>query len=100
METANGDTASGLPYHVLIIGAGLGGLAAGIGIKKAGRDVTVLEKMPELREVRTSFAPFCGIQALNKISDCGKHTSTAKLFQNLKALGHLGRGRLTSNATP
>lgn len=57
METANGDTASGLPYHVLIIGAGLGGLAAAIGIKKAGRDVTVLEKMPELREVRTSFAP-------------------------------------------
>lgn len=52
MESANGDRASKLPYHVLIIGAGLGGLAAAIGIKQAGRDVTVLEKMTELREVR------------------------------------------------
>ena len=39
--------------HVIIVGAGLGGLAAAIGIKKAGYEVTVLEKMSVLREVRT-----------------------------------------------
>ena len=100
METANGDTASKLPYHVLIIGAGLGGLAAAIGIKQAGRDVTVLEKMTELREVRTYFASLCGIQALNNIPDWGWHTSTAKLLEDLKTLGHLRRGHLTSSAAP
>ena len=36
---------------VIVVGAGLGGLAAAIGIRKAGHDVVVLERMPELREV-------------------------------------------------
>lgn len=39
--------------RVLVVGAGLGGLAAAIGIKKSGHDVMVLERMPELREVCT-----------------------------------------------
>ena len=38
-------------YHVLIIGCGLGGLAAAIGIRRAGHDVTILEKAAELQEV-------------------------------------------------
>ena len=38
-------------YHVLIIGCGLGGLAAAIGIRRAGHDVTILEKVAELQEV-------------------------------------------------
>lgn len=37
--------------HVAIVGAGLGGLAAAIGIAKAGHRVTLLEQAPELGEV-------------------------------------------------
>jgi salicylate hydroxylase len=38
-------------YHVAIVGAGLGGLAASIGITKAGHKVTILEQAQTLGEV-------------------------------------------------
>lgn len=38
-------------FHVAIVGAGLGGLAAAIGIARAGHEVTVLEKASALGEV-------------------------------------------------
>jgi len=38
-------------YHVAIVGAGLGGLAAAIGIVQAGHKVTILEQAPMLGEV-------------------------------------------------
>lgn len=43
----------------LVAGAGIGGLAAAIGLRRAGWDVTVLERAAELREVGAgwSFAP-------------------------------------------
>jgi heterodisulfide reductase subunit A-like polyferredoxin len=37
--------------HVVIIGAGLGGLAAGVAILKAGHCVSILERAPTLGEV-------------------------------------------------
>ena len=40
--------------RVIIVGAGLGGLAVAIGIRKAGFAVLVLEKIEELREVVTA----------------------------------------------
>ncbi|KAI1628978.1 salicylate hydroxylase [Exophiala viscosa] len=40
-----------LQLHVGIIGAGLGGLAAAIGIARAGHKVTILEQAPQLGEV-------------------------------------------------
>ncbi|KAJ5622362.1 FAD binding domain containing protein [Penicillium herquei] len=39
------------PLHVIIVGAGLGGLAAAIGITKAGHQVTILEQAAQLGEV-------------------------------------------------
>lgn len=41
--------------HVAIIGAGLGGLAAAIGISRTGHRVTILEQAEELGEVRYCF---------------------------------------------
>ena len=37
--------------HVAIVGAGLGGVAAAIGIARAGHQVTILEQAAELGEV-------------------------------------------------
>jgi salicylate hydroxylase len=38
-------------FRVLIAGAGLGGLAAAIGIAKAGHEVEVIEQSSSLKEV-------------------------------------------------
>jgi cation diffusion facilitator CzcD-associated flavoprotein CzcO len=38
-------------YHVAIVGAGLGGLAAAIAISRAGHRVTVIEQAQQLGEV-------------------------------------------------
>lgn len=37
--------------HVAVVGAGLGGLAAAIGISRAGHRLTILEQAPMLSEV-------------------------------------------------
>lgn len=41
----------------VIAGAGLGGLAAAIGLARAGHEVEILEQSSSLREVKLSLKP-------------------------------------------
>ena len=42
-------------FHIVIVGAGLGGLAASIGIRRAGHRVTILEQAAQLGEVSEEY---------------------------------------------
>lgn len=44
-----------VPLHVIVVGAGLGGLATSVALARKGHHVTVLEQAKELREVITFF---------------------------------------------
>lgn len=39
------------PLHIIIVGAGIAGLAAGLGFKQTGHDVTILEQVHQIAEV-------------------------------------------------
>ncbi|CAL3964445.1 unnamed protein product, partial [Diplocarpon coronariae] len=39
------------PWKIVIVGAGIAGLSAAVGLKKAGHDVVILEQAGEIREV-------------------------------------------------
>ena len=69
--------------HILIIGCGLGGLAAAIAIRKFGHEVTILEKRAQLQEV-----------GLDSIKD------RASLSTDFFAANQLGAGiNISPNAT-
>jgi salicylate hydroxylase len=48
---ANGATSTPLRFKVIVVGAGLGGLATSIALARKGHEVTVLEQAPALGEV-------------------------------------------------
>jgi 2-polyprenyl-6-methoxyphenol hydroxylase-like FAD-dependent oxidoreductase len=52
----------------IVIGAGIGGLSTAIGLRRIGMDVTVYERMPELREVGSGLTLWVNaMRALEKL---------------------------------
>ncbi|KAL2044757.1 hypothetical protein N7G274_002532 [Stereocaulon virgatum] len=51
IDDLNWDFKSKNSLRVIIVGAGIAGLAAGIGLKRAGHNVIILEQVPQIGEV-------------------------------------------------
>lgn len=53
---------------IAVVGAGLGGVAAAVGLHRAGHEVTLYERAPELREAGTAIViPPNGVRALDAL---------------------------------
>lgn len=58
--------------RVAVVGAGLGGVAAAVGLHQAGHEVTLYERAPELREAGTAIAITPnGVRALDELGLAG-----------------------------
>lgn len=68
-----------LKFHVAVIGAGLGGLAAAIGIARAGYKVTILEQAPVLGEVGHDLI-MNSVDADSRALDWRRHTNSSQFF--------------------
>jgi 2-polyprenyl-6-methoxyphenol hydroxylase-like FAD-dependent oxidoreductase len=44
--------------RIIVVGAGIGGLAAAIGLRRAGHDVTVLERSPQIAGIGAGLVLF------------------------------------------
>lgn len=53
MPETHPEHAPGAGLKVLVVGGGLSGMASALALRQAGHDVTVFERMPELKEVST-----------------------------------------------
>ena len=63
-----GGVVSQEPLRVIIVGAGIGGLAAAVGLRRAGIDVKVFERTRELGEVGSAFFVWTnGMRALQEL---------------------------------
>lgn len=89
---------SGPKYHVAIVGAGLGGLAAAIGIARAGHRVTILEQASELGEVsycrRETMILLMRVLTARIYIDWRRYSNTTELFAYPQTLEHPGQDRI------
>lgn len=77
---------SALALNVLVVGAGLGGLAAGIALARKGHAVTIFEQAPQMGEVRPSEFYMAAFIADSMVDWC-RHTNTAKFKQAALTMG-------------
>lgn len=68
---------SSLALNVLVVGAGLGGLAVGIALARKGHAVTIFEQAPQMGEVGNSETRLANVIA-NSMVDWCRHTNTAQ----------------------
>lgn len=66
--SCNAETGKAALVHlkILVVGAGIGGLAAGIALARRGHNVTIFEQAPQMGEVGSAQR---GVQRLNPIAD-------------------------------
>ena len=57
--------------HIVIVGCGLGGLAAAIALKRQGNDVTMLEQAARLSEVKRISHPLFKLLSFSSIDSRG-----------------------------
>jgi 2-polyprenyl-6-methoxyphenol hydroxylase-like FAD-dependent oxidoreductase len=73
--------------RVLVVGAGIGGLAAGIALRRVGIEVTVLERAPELEAVGAGIGLAANaLQALDRLGVGDEVRSRGELARRLRAL--------------
>lgn len=84
-------------YHVAIVGAGLGGLAAAIAISQAGHRVTVIEQAHQLGEVSHSLPKY--LDCCSRTSGRSWYSDSAKFRKDIEEVGCIARHRGLFRAT-
>lgn len=69
----------------IVVGAGIGGLSAGIGLQRAGVEVKVFERMKELREVGSGLTLWTNaMRALGKLGVAGPIGARGAIVESLE----------------
>lgn len=85
--------------HFLIVGGGIAGLASAIGVRKSGFPVTVLEQMPEIKEVSSkNFSPSLQADTDLWLIDWRGDSAPSKFDSSFEAMG-TSRQRFTAKHT-
>ena len=88
-------------FHIAIVGAGLGGLSAAIGISRAGHRVTILEQAAQLGEVchkPTVLISPLNVQLIVRIGRCW-YPDSSKFGECFKTMGSSTGNRILLSST-